>query len=41
LYERMFDRIEMAADKMKSAKAMLIKTSPKSMLDLTRIAFDF
>jgi len=41
LFESMFDRIEAVADKMKSAKAMLLKTSPKSMLDLTRIAFDF
>ncbi len=40
LFETMLDRIDVAADKMKSAKAMLIKTSPKSMLELTRIAFD-
>jgi acetylornithine/succinyldiaminopimelate/putrescine aminotransferase len=38
LFDTMFDRIEAAADRMKSAHAMLLKTPPKSMLDLTRIA---
>jgi len=38
LFDTMFDRIDAAADRMKSAGAMLIKTPPKSMLDLTRIA---
>ena len=38
LYDAMFDKIDAAADRMKSARAMLIKTPPKSMLDLTRIA---
>ena len=38
LYDVMFDKINAAADKMKSARAMLVKTPPKSMLDLTRIA---
>ena len=35
MFDAMFDRIDVAADKMKSARAMLIKTPPKSMLDLT------
>ncbi|KPJ92189.1 MAG: hypothetical protein AMJ55_10150, partial [Gammaproteobacteria bacterium SG8_15] len=38
MFDDMFDRIDAAAGKMKSARAMLIKTPPKSMLDLTRIA---
>ncbi len=38
LYDDMFDKINAAADRMKSARAMLVKTPPKSMLDLTRIA---
>jgi acetylornithine/succinyldiaminopimelate/putrescine aminotransferase len=38
LYDAMFDKIDAAADRMKSARAMLVKTPPKSMLDLTRIA---
>jgi acetylornithine/succinyldiaminopimelate/putrescine aminotransferase len=41
LFDNLFDRIAAAADKMKSASAMLIKTPPKSMLDLTRIALGF
>jgi putrescine aminotransferase len=41
LFDVMFDRIDAAADKMKSARAMLIKTPPKSLLDLTRIALGF
>ena len=38
LFDTLFDRIEAAADKMKSASAMLIKTPPKSMMDLSRVA---
>jgi acetylornithine/succinyldiaminopimelate/putrescine aminotransferase len=38
LFDTMFDRIEAATKRMKSAGAMLIKTPPKSMLDLARIA---
>jgi putrescine aminotransferase len=38
MFDVLFDRIDAAADKIKSARAMLMKTPPKSMLDLTRIA---
>lgn len=38
LYDEMFDRIDKAAEEMKSARRLLIKTPPKSMVDLTRIA---
>lgn len=38
LFDAMFDRIDAAADRMKSAGAMLLKTPPKSIVDLTRIA---
>lgn len=38
LYREMFDRIDTGAQQMGSASAMLRKTPPKSMLDLTRIA---
>jgi acetylornithine/succinyldiaminopimelate/putrescine aminotransferase len=38
LFDAMFDRIDAAADRMKSAHAMLLKTPPRSMMDLTRIA---
>lgn len=38
LFDTLFDRLDQAADKMRSAGAMLLKTPPKSMADLTRIA---
>ena len=38
LCDVMFDKINAAADRMKSARAMLVKTPPKSLMDLTRIA---
>ncbi len=38
LFDAMFDRIDIAADMMQSAGKMLLKTPPKSMMDLTRIA---
>jgi len=41
MFDDMFGRIDAAANKMKSARAMLVKSSPKSMLDLTRIALGF
>ncbi len=41
MFDEMFGRIDAAADKMKSARAMLFKSPPKSMLDLTRIALGF
>jgi hypothetical protein len=34
----MFDRIDKAAEEMKSARKLLVKTPPKSIMDLTRIA---
>lgn len=38
LLETMFERIDAAAARMKSATAMLLKTPPKSIMDLTRVA---
>lgn len=38
LFDTMFDRIDVAADKMKSASSMLVKTPPKSIMDMMRIA---
>lgn len=38
LFDAIFDRLDAAADRMKSASAMLLKTPPKSMVDLTRVA---
>ena len=38
LFYAMFDRLEATADRIRSASALLLKTRPKSLLDLTRIA---
>lgn len=38
LFEALFDRIDAAAERMKSATAMLLRTPPKSLMDLTRVA---
>ncbi len=40
LFDEMFDRVEAAAKRLHKASVMLIKTPPKSLLDLTRFAFD-
>ncbi len=40
LFDEMFDRVEAAAKRLHKASVMLIKTPPKSLLDLTRLAFD-
>ncbi len=38
LHNEMFDRIDTAAEQMKSARRMLLKTPPKSLFDLTRVS---
>lgn len=38
LFDEMFDRVEQAMEDMKTAARFLVKTPPKSMVDLTRLA---